>query len=300
MFSGVLLGTLSLFAGCGPGENRHPLTQSDTDVVAQMRSQINVGGGGGGAGAGAELTPTGFANIRGTVTLNGSAPALAPISVTGGDAAICSPGGQIPPNQAIVVGPNNGLANVLIYLDMTVPESWEHDDYLATKDALLAGEQGFDQKACVFLSHVFAMRSTQSVEIINSDPVGHNTNIAPSRGAQQSNNTLPSNSKSVYSPGGETAAPFKVTCAIHPWMSAWMITRDNPYFAVTKPDGSFEIKNVPAGVPLRFRIWQEAAPLKEVTINNEVTPLKKGRLNLTLQPQEEKEMSIVVDAGVFQ
>ena len=79
-----------------------------------------------------------------------------------------------------------------------------------------------------------------------------------------------------------------------------MITRDNPYFAVTKPDGSFEIKNVPAGVPLRFRIWQEAAPLKEVTINNEVTPLKKGRLNLTLQPQEEKEMSIVVDAGVFQ
>ncbi len=166
---------------------------------------------------------------------------------------------------------------------------------------MLKGEQGFDQKACIFLTHVFAMRSTQSVEIINSDPVGHNTNIQPNKGAQPSNNSLPANSTSVYSPGGQSPTPFPISCSIHPWMKAYMITRDNPYFAVTKADGSFEIKNVPAGVPLTFRIWQEKAGfIQEVTVNGAAETWKKGRYKTTLTDGQDVALDVQINAAAFQ
>jgi len=39
----------------------------------------------------------------------------------------------------------------------------------------------------------------------------------------------------------------KVYCNIHEKMSAYVLVLENPYFAVTKNDGSFEIKDVPEG-----------------------------------------------------
>ena len=51
-------------------------------------------------------------------------------------------------------------------------------------------------------------------------------------------------------------------------MKAYMISRNNPYFAVSKKDGTFEIKNIPTGVPLTFRVWQEKAGyLQEITLD---------------------------------
>jgi hypothetical protein len=72
------------------------------------------------------------------------------------------------------------------------------------------------------------------------------------------NPTVPALSSVMYDPQGEAAEPTSVGCSIHPWMTANMIARNNPYFAVTKPDGTFEIANVPAGVDLEFRVWHES------------------------------------------
>ena len=102
--------------------------------------------------------------------------------------------------------------------------------------------------------------------MLNSDPVGHNTNIAGGGTAATINATIPAaKSYAMYEPGGESPEPFAVSCSIHPWMSAQMIVRDSPYFAVTKPDGTFEIANVPAGVPLEFRVWQEKSKIPRKT-----------------------------------
>ena len=48
-----------------------------------------------------------------------------------------------------------------------------------------------------------------------------------------------------------------MTCDIHPWMKAYWMVLDNPYFAVTDDKGNFEIKNVPAGTQ-KVVVWQEA------------------------------------------
>jgi hypothetical protein len=51
--------------------------------------------------------------------------------------------------------------------------------------------------------------------------------------------------------------PGQVICSIHPWMEAYWLVLDHPYFAVTDKDGNFEIKNVPAGTQ-KVVVWQEA------------------------------------------
>jgi hypothetical protein len=145
-----------------------------------------------------------------------------------------------------------------------------------------------------------ALRSSQKLRILNSDPVGHNTKIDATGRAAQINATIPSNSSVMYSPGGESQEPFPVSCSIHPWMGARMIVRDSPYCAVTKADGSFEIANVPAGVPLEFRIWQERAKfLQDVSVNGQAEKWPKGRMKVTLQPDQPLELNVVVDAAVF-
>jgi hypothetical protein len=54
----------------------------------------------------------------------------------------------------------------------------------------------------------------------------------------------------------EERVPSKVACNIHPWMSGYLVVRENPYFAVSDKDGKLTIKNVPAG-KWTFQFWHE-------------------------------------------
>ncbi|HWE37464.1 MAG TPA: carboxypeptidase-like regulatory domain-containing protein [Isosphaeraceae bacterium] len=44
---------------------------------------------------------------------------------------------------------------------------------------------------------------------------------------------------------------------MHPWMTAWWLVLDHPYFAVTDEKGAFEIRDVPTG-PQQVVVWHEA------------------------------------------
>jgi hypothetical protein len=201
----------------------------------------------------------------------------------------------------LVVDSNGGIKDVVIYLAgpgkfPAGNPKWEHPDYAAKRDATL----DFDQKNCVFLTHMEAMRSTQKLRILNSDTVGHNTKIDATGKAVPLNATIPASASTIYQPGGEAQEPFDVSCSIHPWMSARMIVRDSPYFAVTKPDGTFEIANVPAGVPLEFRVWQEKSKfIQDVTVKGKQEKWKGGRMKITLTPDQPMALDVVVDVGAF-
>jgi len=244
--------------------------------------------------------PTGWATIKGTFKLKGTPPAATPLAVTK-DHEVCAPGGKQVFSEELVVDSSGGIRDVLIYL--TGPAKfpvgdpkWEHPDYAAK----LSEQPVFDQKNCVFLTHMFGMRSKQRAKILNSDPVAHNTNVQGMGRAMPINPLMPPNSSTMYDPGGESPEPFAVACSIHPWMASRMIVRDSPYFAVTKADGSFEIANVPAGVPLEFRVWQEKSKfIQEATVNGTVEKWPKGRMKVTLQPNDPKTMDVVVDVSAF-
>jgi hypothetical protein len=273
----------------------------DQGEVAQLRKSLGEGAVGKAESATA-AEPTGFATIRGTFTLVGTPPPRKTLAVNK-DQDICMPGGKGAFSEELVVDANGGIKDVVIYCITKMPKDdpkWEHPDYAAAK----AQPVVFDQKDCVFLTHLVAARSSQTIMVKNSDPKGHNANIIAKGKALSANILIPAGGSSNYVPGGESPEPFDVSCSIHPWMSAKMLTRDNPCFAVTKADGSFEIKNVPAGVPLEFKVWQESAKfIQTVKVNGTAAKWPKGKLTLkgndVLQPGEQRTLEVTVDASLF-
>jgi hypothetical protein len=50
---------------------------------------------------------------------------------------------------------------------------------------------------------------------------------------------------------------FHIKCDVHPWMSAWIIVVDNPFFGASKEDGTYTIKgNLPDG-EYTLHAWHE-------------------------------------------
>jgi hypothetical protein len=296
----ALAASVLAFAGCERRLGVTPPQRVNTTNVAVLRKALGGAPTEATGPATAAAEPTGWATIRGTFKLNGTAPPRSPLTVDK-DLAVCAPGGKQVLSEELVVDPaTSGIRDIVIFLAdkayLDGDPKWEHPDYAATRTATL----DFDQKNCVFLSHMFVMRASQTLKILNSDPVGHNTNIAGGGKANSTNVTIPANAYAPYQPGGESPEPFGVACSIHPWMSSRMLVRTSPYNAVTAADGTFEIANVPAGVPLEFRVWQEKSRyLQDVTLNGEATKWPKGRMKVTLEPDQELMLDVVVDASVF-
>jgi hypothetical protein len=289
---------VTVFGGCA---RPLPPAQSANGNNVQVLRTAFGGGTAVKAEAAAAAEPTGWATIKGTFKISGSPPEL-PSIVPDKDQQVCAPGGRPVPNEALVVdSATQGIRDIVVYLATPArfpvgDEKWEHASYADSREAAF----DFDQKNCIFLTHMVAMRSSQKLRILNSDPVGHNTKIDATGRAEQINANIPASSSTMYAPKGESQEPFPVSCSIHPWMSARLIVRDSPYFAVTKPDGSFEIANVPAGVPLEFRVWQERAKfLQDVTVNGKAEKWSKGRMKVTLQPDQPLALDVVVDAAAF-
>ena len=51
--------------------------------------------------------------------------------------------------------------------------------------------------------------------------------------------------------------PFYIKCDVHPWMKAWVMVADHPYFAVTDENGNFEINNVLPPGEYELGFWHE-------------------------------------------
>lgn len=242
-----------------------------------------------------EVTGTGWATLRGRFIFDGEPPQMPPYQVNK-DAATCAPGGQPPQQEFLLVdSATKGIANVAIYPRKV---SRVHESAAATGGDPVV----FDQERCVFLTHVATVNVGQSLDIRNSDNVGHNTNIA---GQNSFNQTIPSGGSTMLEIKKEEALPVSVRCSIHPWMLAYLLPRKNAYVAVTKPDGSFEIGNLPAGEEVELQVWHEAAAGGKGALYFENDAAKalqwdnKGRFKIKLEPDETRELEILVPASAF-
>ncbi|MBW3596501.1 MAG: hypothetical protein KY475_04405 [Planctomycetes bacterium] len=288
-----------LLVGC---EARFPdEPPADMESALTIRDAVEEGAGGAQAVAAALPDPMGWGTLKGIFKVSGQPPAPDPLAAaaTHQDARICAPGGQPPRSEEIVVGPNGGLSGVVVYLSTPIPTDdpkWLHESYEAQRNA----EVMFDQENCIFTTHVAAIWTSQTLKILNSDPIGHNTKIDPKGGARPFNQTIGANGSTTYQPGGEERSPAPVSCSIHPWMKAWLLPRDNPYFAVTNENGEFEIPNLPAGVELEFRVWQPHLDYVDgVTPEGSDESISRGRVKLTLNPDEARDFNVTLDAAMF-
>ncbi len=297
----LLSATAALALGGCARELPPPSAAASVAKIDSVRSALEAGvSGGGSAEAVVVADPTGWATLTGKFSIKGAAPPNVALPVTK-DTEVCAPGGKQVLDEVVKVGPDGVLANVLVYISSDIPDgnpAWIHESYEATRDAEII----FDQKNCIFLTRVGTMWNTQTLKILNSDPVGHNTNLASKRGANSQDVLIPANGSASYSPGKSgSPAPFPVSCAIHPWMKAQMMVCEHPYFAVTDESGAFTIPNVPAGVELEFRVWHEKAGyIQEVTVGGATEKWSKGRFKKNLADGETAMIDVAINAGVFQ
>ncbi len=112
-----------------------------------------------------------------------------------------------------------------------------------------------DQKNLKFVPHVMPVVLGTTVDFLNSDKVLHNV-FSPEACVDKFNlGSWPQGQKKSYTfktPGCSAV----LLCNVHPEMEGYVVTLQNPYYAVTEKDGSYSIKDVPAG-KYTLKIWHE-------------------------------------------
>jgi hypothetical protein len=94
-----------------------------------------------------------------------------------------------------------------------------------------------------------------------------------------------------------------VQCNIHPWMTGYLVLRDEPYMAKTDENGKFLIENVPAGTH-SFQFWHERCGyLQEVRFvahGGETTTDKHGKADLSIRAGNNDLGEIKLGVKLFQ
>lgn len=199
-----------LVAGCQRADELGPIASVAT--ANAIREKFTDGAGESGASSEAAATGTGWATLKGRFVFDGTPPEMQPYSANK-DQATCTIGGKAPLQETLLVdSATKGIANVAIYVRKV---SRVHESAAST-----GGSVDFDQKQCVFLTHIFPLTLGQTMAIKNSDDVGHNTNIEGKNGFNQ---TIPAGESIDFTPQKEEAVPVGVRCSIHPWMSAYFL-----------------------------------------------------------------------------
>lgn len=198
----------------------------------------------------------GWGHLKGRFVVGGGPPELPPLKIDAEDefARDCDVR-----NESVVVGPGGGLANVVVYL--TVRPAAIHPDYAQTAKA----EVVLRTERCRFEPRVCLLRSSQTLKLVNADPIAHEPHayldgqgwsVKLTRDEPQTRRLRP------------TVGLGLLECDLHRWMRGWILVRDDPYMAVTGRDGAFEIKNLPGGVNLVFEVWHEAAGALSSRLDN--------------------------------
>jgi plastocyanin len=111
-----------------------------------------------------------------------------------------------------------------------------------------------EQKGCRFDPHVFGVMAGQEVMFRNGDALMHIIHVIPKNNREFG--------FSQEKPGEERAKVFanretiRVRCEIHPWMAAWAVVLDHPFYSTTGPDGKFSIRGLPPG-KYTLEVWHE-------------------------------------------
>lgn len=151
--------------------------------------------------------------------------------------------GDAKPSEALVVGANRGVNNTVVYLEGVARGKKPADLEL-------------DNATCLFVPHVSAVTVGAKVRVRNADPILHNTHgfhdkVTVFNIAQPFKDQVIDITQRIKKVG-----VIDLQCDAHTHMRAWMVVRDNPYFAVTDDHGQFRITDIPPG---RYKVvaWHE-------------------------------------------
>lgn len=212
----VLLG-LVLLVGCGKKETaeEQPAPASSAATSAPTTP----------------IDPATAATVSGTVKLEGAAPKPAKIDMSQ------DPNCQGSNTAENIVASDGHLANVFVY----VKEGLGTHSFDIPKDAVTLNQSG-----CKYHPHVLGVMAGQTIKIVNGDPTTHNIHPTP-KDNREWNESQATQAPPLEKTFAREELMLPVKCNQHPWMRMFVNVTKSPFYAVSGPDGKFEIKGLPPG-----------------------------------------------------
>jgi plastocyanin len=170
------------------------------------------------------------------------------------DVEVC---GGIREEPLIEIGPDQSVQNAAVYLVAVAKgKAWPP----AAKPPEL------DNVKCEFVPHVQVMPAG-TLNVVNKDPVLHNSHGY--YGNRTAFNMAQPNQGQSIPTDLTRAGTVRVDCDAHGWMEGWVYVVDNPYYALTGPDGKFSITDVPPGTYNLVAVQSFTGPVQQsVTVES--------------------------------
>jgi plastocyanin len=192
-------------------------------------------------------------SLKGTVKLAGKAPEPATLNMKADPFCAKQPPAK---DEEVAVGAGGGLKNVVVRIAKGV----------SSPPAAPTSPAVIDQRGCRYVPRVQVVQAGQSLEIRNSDSTLHNVHTYKGT-ATLFNQAHIQGSGPIKKKFATVGDVVRFKCDVHPWMTAYLLVTDSPYFAISGEDGSFNIADVPAG-KYTVEVWHErlGTQTKEVTV----------------------------------
>jgi plastocyanin len=193
--------------------------------------------------------------INGTVTFDGKAPTLRPLSMDADPTCAKKHSGPVA-NEMLVLGNGNTMGNIMVWVSKGLPagKAWP-----VPKAPVV-----LDQQGCQYKPHVMGIMVGQTYRILNSDGVLHNIHTLPKINPAF-NRGMPPTLKEATTTFAKPEDVFHIKCDVHPWMSAYIAVFTHPFFSVTSTDGKFAISGLDPGT-YEITAWHEKLGTKTASI----------------------------------
>ncbi|HMS82302.1 MAG TPA: carboxypeptidase regulatory-like domain-containing protein [Nitrospira sp.] len=147
----------------------------------------------------------------------------------------------------VTVGQDGGLKDVVVVI-----EGVEKGKPFTVSDAEM------EASLCQFMPFVTVVSDKRRVTVFNRDPVSHDIQ---GYAYDQSGVDIVLHRPALHVSGTTDIVQlvkgrkvFTMQCGMHPYMQNWGYAIDNPYYAVTGPNGAFTIGDLPVGT-YRIKAW---------------------------------------------
>ena len=206
-----------------------------------------------------EITVLQGGTVRGSVRLAGDTPPKIQLVVTK-DANYCGANKSSP---RLRIGKSKGVQDAIVWLEGISS---------GKRKASGARQLVLDQNKCQYTPHIVVLPFGSSLDIVNSDPILHNVHAYDEGDGEKTLFNIAQPVKGQRTTVRQTSFKkpglYLATCdAGHPWMNAYIMVAEHPYYALTDAQGVFVFEDVPPGT-YKLKMWHEGVAIVRTEMEN--------------------------------